>query len=98
VVWIRLGQKLGRKWASPQAIERGERLNARLDSWAARHRLLVTSLAAVFCGWFAWYLSVRRDGATTGEIVFWELIVVPVGTVSAWIAVTRLRRRRRPRS
>jgi hypothetical protein len=95
---IRLGQKIGRSLQTPRARERDRRISAQVDSWAARHRLLVTVLAAVFYAWFAWYLSVRRDGATTGEIVFWELIVVPVGTVATWIAITRIRRRQRSRS
>ncbi|MDQ7809371.1 hypothetical protein Q5425_37075 [Amycolatopsis sp. A133] len=83
---------------SPRQRERDDRRSAAFDAWAARHRLLMTSLATVLFAWFAWYLSVRRDGATAGEIVFWELIVVPIGTVSAWLALTRIRRRNRSRS
>jgi hypothetical protein len=98
VPFSRWAPKLGRSLRSPRQIEQDERRSAAFDAWAARHRVLVTSLAALFFIWFAWYLSVRRDGATTGEIIFWELIVVPIGTISAWVSLTRIRRRNRSRS
>ncbi|MEV7098527.1 hypothetical protein AB0M80_37400 [Amycolatopsis sp. NPDC051045] len=42
---------------------------------------------------FAWVISVKYDGATTGEFVLWSLVLAPIGFVGEWIRVTRLKRR-----
>jgi hypothetical protein len=93
MVFIRFGQKLGQKWASPQARERSERLNAQLDSWSVRHRLWSSAIVALVGVAFAWVISVKYDGATTGEFVLWSLVLAPIGFVGEWIRVTRLKRR-----
>ncbi|WP_410645269.1 hypothetical protein [Amycolatopsis sp. lyj-346] len=93
MVFLRWGSKLGQKWASPQARQRGERMNAKLDSWSVRHRLWSSAIAAAVGVAFAWVISVKYDGATTGEFVLWSLVLAPIGFVGEWIRVTRLKRR-----
>jgi hypothetical protein len=93
VVFLRLGSKLGKRWASPQAVERNERRSAKLDSWSARHRLWSCAFVAVVAVGFAWLISVKYDGATIGEVVLWSLVLVPIGVLGEWIRVTRVKRR-----
>ncbi|MDI5980722.1 hypothetical protein [Amycolatopsis magusensis] len=75
---------MGERIASPQAKERGRRWSARIDSWAAEHRALSTLLVGVLCVVLAWMVARKHDGATTGELVFWAVILVPIGIVSTW--------------
>ncbi|MFI6026653.1 hypothetical protein [Amycolatopsis magusensis] len=91
---LRWGREMGDRIASPQARERGRRASAKLDAWAAEHRALSTLLMGVLCVVFAWMVARKHDGATTGEIVFWAVILVPIGIVSTWSYLTRIRRRK----
>lgn len=94
MVFLRLGAKLGKKWASPRANERNERLNAKLDSWSARHRLWSCAFVAVVAVGFAWLVSVKYDGATIGEVaLWWSSVLVPIGVIGEWIRSARVKRR-----
>lgn len=87
------GLELGRKLRSPRAARKDAERSARIDAWAARHWVLTMLGVAALCALAAWWLAVKRDGATTGELVFWVLVLVPAGLVSTWIALARIRRR-----
>ncbi|MBP2185635.1 hypothetical protein [Amycolatopsis magusensis] len=89
---------MGERIASPQAKERGRRWSARIDSWAAEHRALSTLLVGVLCVVLAWMVARKHDGATTGELVFWAVILVPIGIVSTWFYLTRIRHRKNRRA
>jgi membrane associated rhomboid family serine protease len=78
---------------SPSAIERQDRRFARIETWAARHRLLVTLAAAVACGLAAWWISGKHGEPSVGETVLWAAILVPLGTVHTWLALTWIKRR-----
>jgi hypothetical protein len=93
MVFLRLGAKLGKRWASPRANARNERLNAKLDSWSARHRLWSYAFVAVVGVVFAWLISVKYDGVTIGEVALWSLVLVPIGVVGEWIRSSRVKRR-----
>ncbi len=41
---------------------------------------------------FAWLISVKDGGATTGEVVLWSVVLVPIAVVGEWIRATRVKR------
>lgn len=93
MVGIELGRRIGKKIRSPRAARRDAELSAKIDGWAARHRLVTMLAATVFFALAAWWLAATRDGATTVEIIFWELGLVPAGLITTWLALARIRRR-----
>ncbi|ANN17799.1 hypothetical protein SD37_20530 [Amycolatopsis orientalis] len=92
-----LGSWIGRELAIKVRSRRAARLDAersaKVDAWAGKHRVLSTFASGLIFAAIAWWMAERRDGSTLGEILVWELVLVPAGLISAWIACTRIRRR-----
>jgi len=61
----------------------------KFDAWAVKHRAWAVLLAAVVFGLLAWWLAVKYDGATLGEIALYALILVPLGIVCTLVRIKR---------
>jgi hypothetical protein len=88
-----LQQRLRKALHSPDSIERQDRRSADQEAWAARHRSWVTLAAAVLCGLAAWWISGKHGEPTVGEAALWAAVLVPLGTIHTWLALTWIKRR-----
>jgi hypothetical protein len=92
VVGYWLGQNTVKRLRRGGVIKQDDDGGKKFDDWAVKHRAWGVLLAAVVFSLLAWWLAVKYDGATAGEIALYSLILVPCGIIYTLVKLARIKR------